>query len=496
MIAEAQVTTRNAWLLVVQRGAQVASGFLFAIFIPRLMGPDTYGQYALIASLSVWFMLVSTLGFTQVLARYVPQFMLARDKLGIQALFDGLLTVQFASGAAAALLYFLLTVLWLHEIDPLVLALMAGVVFLRALAHFLFALFLGLNQAARWGMGQIVHGWVSLALLVAGFAAYGLPGACLGLLLTEVVTLSVGIWWARPQVSRPHLHLDLRSMSPYLRFGLFFFASDLLLSAYQRSGPTMVQLFSHDYSQVGYFGLAHEVYLTAAAILPQLTLSFAPLLTSLRTQGQIEVLQRWIERLLKVLTVGGMLAVLGALLLADDLVPLVLGAAYRPVAVNLLPLMFTLPVLALGSVAQMLALVYDRPRLALSAAGVRLAAFWCLGPLLVAWKGDLGCSLAVLVAFTLYAAYFTWRMRRVVPYSLRSWALAIVLGGLFLPLGWLRPMLGIHSSLVDVALFCAFVIGYGTLLLRLRVVTPDEIASTWRAIGLGRRSPKWSDVTR
>jgi O-antigen/teichoic acid export membrane protein len=125
MIIEAQVTTRNAGLLVVQRGAPVASGFLFAmLMIPRLMGPDTYGLYALIASLSVWFMLVSTLGFTQVLARYVPQFVLVRDKLDIQALFDGLLTVQLMSGVAAALLYLLLTVLWLHDIGAPVLGLM------------------------------------------------------------------------------------------------------------------------------------------------------------------------------------------------------------------------------------------------------------------------------------------------------------------------------------------------------------------------------------
>jgi hypothetical protein len=173
MIAEAQVTTRNAGLLVVQRGAQVASGFLFAMLIPRLMGADTYGQYALVTSLALWFVLASNLGFTQVIARYVPEFMLSDDKPGMQAFFGGLLTVRLASGVLAAALLLLLTVLWLRELDRLALAFVAGVVVVRVASHLFFALFLGLNQAARWGMEAVVRGWVSLTVLLLALSSVG-----------------------------------------------------------------------------------------------------------------------------------------------------------------------------------------------------------------------------------------------------------------------------------------------------------------------------------
>ena len=56
-------------------------------------------------------------------------------------------------------------------------------------------------------------------------------------------------------------------------------------------------------------------------------------------------------------------------------------------------------------------------------------------------------------------------------------AKAIGLGGLFLPLVWLWS-----SWLVNAALYGAFVVGYGDLLLGLRVVTPREVASVWRSI--------------
>ena len=477
MTAAARVTVRNVGLLLLQRGASVASGLLFAVLIPRLMGPETYGQYALVTSLSIWFVLFSGLGFTPLIGRYVPQFAHQGDRQALKAFFGNLLTVRLASGALAAGLYLLLTFLWLRDLDPVVLAVAAGTVFLRAVATLFFTLFLGLNQAARWGMGEIVRRWVSLAFLFPGFYLGGLRGAVLGLLLTEAIVLTVGVWWARPHLSWPGLRLDVRRMLPFLQFGLIFFASDLLLSGFRRSGEALVRGISGDYAQVGYFGLAYNVYLTAGLAIPQLTLAFAPLLTTLLAQEQAAALKEWVERLLKWLAIGGVLGVFGALFLADDLVPLVLGADYEPVAANLLPLALTLLPLALSSVARLLALVYDRPGAALAAAGVRLVAFWVLGPPLVAWQRSLGGCLAVLAASVLYAGYFTWRMRRVVRYSLRGWTLAIGLGVLFLPLAWLRS-----SWAVNVALYGAFVAGYAGLLLLRGVVKPGEIVAVLRTL--------------
>ena len=69
-------------------------------------------------------------------------------------------------------------------------------------------------------------------------------------------------------------------------------------------------------------------------------------------------------------------------------------------------------------------------------------------------------------------------MQRVVRYSLRPWVLPIGLGGLFLPLAWLRS-----SWVVNVGLYALFVVGYSRALLLLRVVTLGEIAAMWGAIG-------------
>ena len=67
------------------------------------------------------------------------------------------------------------------------------------------------------------------------------------------------------------------------------------------------------------------------------------------------------EHLINWLTVGTVFVVFGVLLLGNDLVPLVLGAAYQPVATNLLILSMTLWVQVLVSVATLLTLVYNHP---------------------------------------------------------------------------------------------------------------------------------------
>jgi O-antigen/teichoic acid export membrane protein len=180
-----------------------------------------------------------------------------------------------------------------------------------------------------------------------------------------------------------------------------------------------------------------------------------------------------------------MLIAFSALLVGDDLVPLVFGPAYRPVAVNLVPLTLALLPLALSSAANLLALVHDRPGLALQSAGVLLVAFWAMGPPLIAAWGSLGACLAVLGASALYAGVFTWRMERVTRYSLRSWALAILLGVPFLPLVLFRS-----SGPVNMALYGAFAVGYGGLLLLLRVITAGELAAMWRAVGPQRRGER------
>jgi O-antigen/teichoic acid export membrane protein len=76
MMNEAQITIRNAGFLLAQRGLHIVASLLLAVLVPRIMGPSNYGRYVLITSLSLWFLVLTDLGLTQVMGRYIPQFRL------------------------------------------------------------------------------------------------------------------------------------------------------------------------------------------------------------------------------------------------------------------------------------------------------------------------------------------------------------------------------------------------------------------------------------
>jgi hypothetical protein len=136
--------------------------------------------------------------------------------------------------------------------------------------------------------------------------------------------------------------------------------------------------------------------------------------------------------------------------------------------------------LTLSSVTNLLALVFDRPGVALTASGLRLATFWGLGPFLVRWWGSLGGCVAMLAAAALHAGYSTLRMRDLVGSPLKSWGRVVGLGLPFSALLWLRS-----SWVTNAVLYGAFLAGYGCALLFFGVVTWGELRVALRAMFRG-----------
>jgi len=491
MIDEAQITIRNAGFLLAQRGFHIIAGLLFAVWVPRMMGPSDYGRYALVTSLYLWFLLGSDLGFTQIMGRYVPNFMFQGEKERLQKLFSNLWMVSLLSGAIGAILYLWLTSLWLTDLDRFLLIIMASTLLIRAGNRPFFTLFLGLNQASRWGMGETLRHWFLVVLVIIGFYLGGLRGALMGLFITEWIVLFIGVWWGKSYFSLKELRLDIHYLTPYLRFGFIFLIFNLLSSAFQYSGEVLVRLFYPDYVQVGYFGLANNIYSTISPAIHQFTIAFAPLMMTLQAQGETEILKQWMEHLINWLTVGVVFVVFGVLLLGNDLVPLVLGASYQPVATNLLPLSMTLWAHVLSNVAILLTIVYNCPKKAVLAAVIRLALIWGFGPFLIVKWGSLGGCITVLSASAIYSGYLTWQMQRVVTYSLKKWIWVIVLGLLFLPLSWLRS-----SWSVNLILYGIFVMGYCFLLFLFKFVKLSEVVAVWRAFRLKGGGLNWSKRMR
>ena len=311
--------------------------------------------------------------------------------------------------------YVLVIVLALGERDYVAAGLVAVGVFSRTVGNVCFSLFLGLNRAAWWGMGDLTRRIATLAGVLIGFPLAGLRGACAGFAAASVLVLVIGVAGAWRYLLWSALDLRRSYLGPYLRTGTSFAAGNLLLALAQRSGETVVRLASASYMQVGFYGAAYSIYLTGAHALWQGALSFAPLLVGLLTRGDHVQVTSWLARLLKWMFVVSSLASLATLLVGHDLVPLVLGTAYLPVADCLWPLALALFALAVSSIGRLSALTLDRPGLSASAAAVELALFWGVGSLLATRFGALGMAVAALGGTIGYAAVISWSVHAELP---------------------------------------------------------------------------------
>lgn len=478
-----RVALRNAGLLVVQRGGLLIAGLGFAALVPRALGPEQYGRYTLVAALAVVMAACSTLGVTEIIGRHGPALAAAGDHAALRRLFGSALTLRLASGLSAALVYIAVTLWWLGDVDRIALGAVAAAVLARAIWLAIFALFLGLNRAAWWGAGELINRWAVLVFVFVGVLAGGFRGACIGLLASETAVLAIGLWWTRDYLAlrRP----DWTYLSPFLRVGLTFFGANLFSIALQGSGEILIRGITGDYAEVSYYGIANGVFLSGIAAIQQLSLAFVAALVMLRQTGQGAQLDDATRRLVTWLVAGIMPVVFAALFLAPDLVPLVVGRSYGPVSVNLVPMAVTLLVQALSSGVSVLLLAHDRGRVVLVSNGLRLAAFWIAGPLLIAWRGSLGAWIALLAAFVLQAAYLGWRVRREIPHTLRAWGAAAALGAPFVALLWLRGPVWLHV-LVWLGACGAYLVALTTL----GVVRRGELAATWATLGLTRRAAR------
>lgn len=487
LTGEEKATIRNSGIFLSLRIVEATTGFFIAFVVPRLMGPEIYGHYVLIASLSLFFMLASTLGFMPVLGRYVPQFIRSGDQHALKLFFSNLFFIRVISAAISTGAFMVLTITWLDDIEVRILQYAAIAMFCRSLSHFTFNLFLGLDKANFWAIGDVIRRFLSLILVAAGFLLGDLSGAMLAWLIIEMLVLGLGLWWVRDKFTKPDVLRNPRAMTPYFRFGLIFFASNLLLSAFQRSGETFVRIITHDYVQVGYFGLAYNIYLAAGITLPEFSLAFAPWFTIHKLEGKASLIRLWTERLLKWMTIGSIIVVFATLLLSKNIVPVILGNEYKAVADYLVPLSLSLLPVVLGSVARLLSLVFEQPRHVLLATMLELVVFWAIAYPLILWKGGIGASIAFFAASSVYGGYMSFQLQKVAPYSLRVWMVVVITALIFVPLIWLKS-----GFWINLMLFVVFVVGYGALLLTLNLVSKDEPITLWKAF-LENRSRWKSD---
>ena len=480
---EAHRTLRNAGMVMATRVLHVVAGTVFAVLVPRLLGPSSFGRYAVLTSVSEWFAQLSGMGVLSVVTRVVPELASRGARGEIDKLFTNLFVLRIGTAMVAAAAYSFIVLAWLGEPDAVAAVLIAAGLPARILGSLCFGLFLGRNETVKWSLGDLLQRWLVLGFVVGGAVVGGLRGACAGYFLAGAVTFLVGVFAARHALQWPLVELTSKYLRPYLRIGLTFAVAQVLHMIALRSGAVIVRVATGSYLQVGYFGAAVAMYQTGGQTMWQLALSFAPFFVGRFHAGERRAVAGWLERLLALLVLGAVVANLAVLFLAADLVPRLLGEAYAPVVASLTPLAAALVPFAFAAIGRLAALIVDRPRVAAVASAVELATAWTAGMALAAWLGAPGAAAGLLLGVCVWAAAMLWPLRTELPVSMRPALKALALGAAFVPAALLRGSLAVNALL-----FLASAIVYVLLAIRLRIVSPRDI-ETLRSLARRRAAP-------
>jgi O-antigen/teichoic acid export membrane protein len=278
-------------------------------------------------------------------------------------------------------------------------AILAGLgVSLRIAGWVPFQFALGLNRVGTWMAEQAWRQWVMLALLLALLPPLGLNGALLALVFMEVLFCLLGWWWVRDYWLATEFRLDWPYLQPYLRAGLGFFLANLAAVALYRSGPALVEIFSHNSTETGYLNLALGLFLMAYVTFSQFAQGLIPALSQFVAHGRPEQVELWLGNFVRYTWLLGWIGTVGVWLAADRAAPLIFGRDFGPAALSLKWISLGIPFAALLWAGNVSATVAGRGRLKFGATLAGLVIFLLAGPGLISLAGAAGAAAALSLA--------------------------------------------------------------------------------------------------
>ncbi len=449
---EAQVTARNMSVVLLLKLAQYPFLVLSVLLIPRMMGPYTYGEYALILSVVVMMASATELGLGEICGRFVPNLELRGDPHLLQQFTTGLLAAKVTLDVLVAGPVFLL--LWAAYGDrfPVAYFLLAiSILIVQDLGSVPYGLMFGLNRLKLYALRLPLRRALTLVLVIVLYHYFGLYGAIVSTLLVEGILTGLNLFWARHFLRLQYFRVDMAYLKPYLMFGFVFFVSSGVTTVWQRAGNPLVAYLTGDSREVALFDIPNQIFLITTAFLLVTIGYLVPIFMHLLAKGKEQKLVTWSNLLLKYVFALSTLMVGGFLISGQELIPVMIGrefSAIYPNAVILMMGIFPMIVVQLGYV---FCVVYNEAWKYLCALVCALITFVPATLVLVPHLASMGASLAMLMstvvaAFVLGVAYWP----RMAP-SLRDGAQVVMFGIVFVPFWFLRQDLTINLLLAALA---------------------------------------------
>jgi O-antigen/teichoic acid export membrane protein len=378
------------------KAVELVTMVLLATLVPRALGPEAYGRFAVPLTVVTLGSLAMSLGGPTLLARYVPVAP-PEERLALARAIGARLArgraLQLAAVAAAAAIACLVGPDQLPVTDTaiVVLALALGVAASLALQ-----VPLGLGRTGPWAVRYPIQNTVLIVAVLLLHRSTVVDGGLVAILLATLVTASFAVMVLWPILRVPSAPVAIPDGA--LRFGALHGAGAALLQVVHRGGVVLVAVLAGESSEAGYTALATGLGLGVTyAVLQAFTVSLPHLAASGTAADDAEpMLRRLATGLLAVLLPGALLVAVGI----DRLVPMVFGDDYEEAVAAFGPVLAIIVLAPLGSLLVQVAALRLRPEVALANGVAAAAAFVAVGIAAVPAWGAAGGTLAALAGIT------------------------------------------------------------------------------------------------
>jgi O-antigen/teichoic acid export membrane protein len=476
---EASATTKNISVIVLLKAAQIPFLALFVMLVPRMMGPEIYGQYAVLISIIMIAATVICFGFTgEIFGRFVPEFEIRGESGNIRRISSNVLALKCAIAPIISVVLFSILYFVYGDRYPITYFLfIVATVLVVDWGSVPYALLYGLNKLGKFASRDLIRRALSLTLILILFHYYGLFGAIMSNLLVEASFTMLTLFWTREYFRIKDFGIDLSFLKPYLRFGFVFYLSWGLLVVWQRLGNPLIDYMTHDSREVALFDIPNHIFLITAAFFFFVINSFVPIFTKLLLTGKEEKLIRWSMISMKYTGIICMVILWAFILVGPDLIPIIIGSEYRNIFPNGVVLLLGIFPMCLAQLGIVLATVYKQPIKYFQALCFAFFTFLVASILLIPQYASMGCSIATFISCMVLAVVMCFHFReKIVPY-LADGVKTMALGFAFVPFLFFRG-----SLITNLFLVVCSVATYALLLFAGRVLNLGEIREIIQAI--------------
>lgn len=468
---------RSLSLISLNKGVQLVGGALWALIVPRWLGPEAYGQFALAMAISLLLWWLGDLGGLEVFGRYIPVWQ-ERQPEQARKLFGQMFWIRCLIGASLVPLMLLIgpwIAPWLRGWPAALAGLAAG---LHIVSWTSFHLLYARKEMGKWAV-ELSWRLITQLPLVLLVGKWGLTAQMAAFTFNEMIYLALALWWTRGWFSRAAMRPDWGFVRPYLRLGSGFWATNAGLIVLFRSGTILVQLFTGDPVQVSYYDLALIVFFLGYTIVDQLVRSFLPTVSEFHEGGERERVASWLQVVTQWGAGLGVMAVVAAQYTAQWIMPFVLGADYGDSARVLQVMLLALPALVLVSVGTVATAVRASSRAKLIAISAGLVVFYGGSPFLGRNFGAVGVAAALSLGLTSYALVLFAFVRHDLQVH---WLALLGLFGLGVPFLAFQPFISTQSFFLALVATALAITLYLLAALALRLLSPAPIRLATRLL--------------